>query len=629
MINFYIILDFDSTFIQAEALDKLAEIALKNNSDKKKILEKIKKITREGMEGKISFNQSLKRRLELFQASKKDLESLVKILKKKITPSIARNKEFFCNCSKNIYIISGGFKEYIWQLFKPYNIPKENILANQFIFNSQGEIIGFDEKNLLAQKNGKVKQIKALNLKGKVYVIGDGYTDYQIKKAGLANKFFVFCENIKREKVIGKADYVLPNFDEFLYLFNLPRAFSYPKNRIKVLLLENINVRGRELFEKEGYQVEEIPKALSERELLDKISDVSVLGIRSNTKATSKVLDRAKHLLAIGAFCIGTNQIDLKTCTRKGVAVFNAPYSNTRSVVELVIGEIIILYRKIFDKAIKLNDGFWEKSSLGCHEIRGKKLGIVGYGNIGSQLSVLAESLGLEVYFYDITDKLTLGNAIKCDSLPQLLRKVDIVSVHIDGRKENKNFIDEREFRLMKDGVIFLNLSRGFVVNTEVLTNNIKSGKIAGAAIDVFPKEPKTNQERFYCQLQHLPNVILTPHIAGSTEESQKNIGDFVADKIIRFINTGETVLSVNLPNLLLPEQKDLHRFIHIHRNVPNVLAKINMILGQNKVNIEGQYLKTNEEIGYVITDVNKEYKKKVIDELRKIPETIKLRVLY
>ncbi|GAB4218645.1 MAG: hypothetical protein Fur009_0430 [Candidatus Microgenomates bacterium] len=556
MDNIYFIIDFDSTFIKSEALEELAKIALKNTSEEK-IIKKIQEITRLGMEGKIPFNQSLKERIKLFKATKTDLEKLIKILKKSISPSILRNKNFFKKNKDKIYIISGGFKEYILPIVKSFGISEDHILANKFIFNKD-QIVGFDEKNLLSQENGKVKQIKALNLKGKIYIIGDGYTDYQIKKQGLAEKFFLFCENVKRNSLLNLADYILPNFDEFLYLLNLPRAFSYPKNRIKVLLLENINNEAVKLFEKEGYQIDYYSSSLEKEKLIEKIKDISILGIRSKTYVDENILLQAKKLLTIGAFCIGINQINLKEANKQGIAVFNDPYSNSRSVAELVIGEIIVLFRKIFYKSQKLHQGIWDKSANDCYEIKGKKLGIIGYGNIGTQVSVLAESLGMEVYFYDIVEKLPLGNAKKCQTLKELLKIADVVTVHIDGRKNNYNLIGEKEFSLMKDGVIFLNLSRGFVVNINALVKYIKNGKIKGAAIDVFPNEPLKSQDKFKIELQNLPNVILTPHIGGSTEEAQRKIGLFVAKKIIEYINTGNSMLSVNFPNLNLPPQKKL-----------------------------------------------------------------------
>jgi len=625
----YFIIDFDSTFVRVEALDKLAEIALADNPKKDVILAKIKKLTEKGMRGEIPFDQSLVKRLKLFSANRKHLVLLVKTLKKNITPSILRNKAFFKKYKKEIFVISGGFRDYITPLFKPFGIENGHILANDFKFSRKGEITGFDEKNLLSQKGGKTRAIKKLGLTGKIYVIGDGYTDYEIKKAGLADKFYVFHENVKRDNIAGKADYLLPNFDEFLYHLDLPRAYSYPKHRIKVLLLENISPTAIEIFTKEGYEVREVAKSLALEELSKEIADVSILGIRSRTQVTENVLKNARRLLTIGAFCIGTDQIDLAAAASRGICVFNAPYGNTRSVVELVIAQIINLYRKIFEKSEELHRGIWDKDSAGCHEIRGKKLGIVGYGNIGTQLGVLAEMLGMQVYFYDILDKLAIGNAKKCSSLSELLRHADVVTLHVDGRSENRNLFGENEFKLMKDDAIFINTSRGFVVDIKALAKFLESGKIAGAAVDVFPDEPKQKNEKFTSILQNLPNVILTPHIGGNTIEAQNNIAMFVADKIIKFINTGNTTLSVNFPNIQLPQLKDAHRLIHIYQDVHGVLAKINNILAKNKINIEGQYLKTNEKIGYVITDVNKFYNKKVIEELRNIPETIKFRVLY
>jgi D-3-phosphoglycerate dehydrogenase len=354
-----------------------------------------------------------------------------------------------------------------------------------------------------------------------------------------------------------------------------------------------------------------------------------VLGIRSKTMVTARVLENANRLMAIGAFCIGTNQIDLKEATQRGIAVFNAPYSNTRSVVELVIGQIIILIRKIADKSAAMHLGKWDKSATGSFEIRGKKLGILGYGNIGSQLSVLAESMGMKVIYYDREEKLALGNATKCKSLQELLETADVVSLHVDGRKENNNLISRREFGWMKKGVIFLNLSRGHVVDIAALKENILSGKVAGCAIDVFPHEPKSNNEEFVSELRGLPNTLLTPHIGGSTLEAQENIAQFVSGKFLDYINSGSTSTSVNFPNITLPTLENAHRLIHIHSNVPGILAKINQILASNGINIVGQYLKTNELIGYVITDINKEYSKDMIKELRAIENTIKFRVLY
>lgn len=429
--------------------------------------------------------------------------------------------------------------------------------------------------------------------------------------------------------IVGNDNHVASGLDEFLYLNELNKVISYPKNRINILLLENVHPVAVESLREEGFNVETEKGALSEKELSERIKDVSVLGIRSKTQVTKKVLQNANRLMTIGAFCIGTNQIDLQFATEKGIAVFNAPFSNTRSVVELAVAEMIMLIRNIPDKSTKMHQGIWDKSAQGSYEIRGKKLGIVGYGNIGTQLSVLAEALGMNVLYYDREEKLGLGNATKCRSLSELLEQADVISLHVDGRQSNTNMIGSREFRAMKNGVIFINLSRGHVVDIQALRENILSGKVAGCAIDVFPLEPATNAEEFVSELRGLPNTLLTPHIGGSTSEAQENIGYFVPGKITDYINTGSTSNSVNFPNLTLPTLKDAHRLIHIHENVPGILAKINRLLADLGINIVGQYLKTNETIGYVITDIDKAYNKEVIKELKKIEHTIKFRILY
>ncbi|MFN8769998.1 MAG: phosphoglycerate dehydrogenase [Neisseriaceae bacterium] len=406
-------------------------------------------------------------------------------------------------------------------------------------------------------------------------------------------------------------------------------SVSYPKNRIKMLLLENIHPIAVKMLNEEGYSVEVLKGSMSEDELCERIKGVSVLGIRSKTDVTKKILDSADKLMTIGAFCIGTNQIDIGAATKNGVCVFNAPYSNTRSVVELVIGEIIMLLRKIIIKNNKLHGGIWDKSADNSFEIRGKKLGIVGYGNIGSQLSVLAENLGMQVYYYDLVERLSLGNAIKCNSLEKLLKISDIVTIHVDGREGNSNLIGEYELSLMKNNSVFINLSRGHIVDFNALLKYIKQGKFLGVGIDVFTAEPKNNDEEFINELCGFDNVILTPHIGGSTQEAQYNIGIFVAQRIINYINTGDTVQSVNFPNVQLPVLKNAHRLIHLHANVPGVLAQINQIFGQRHINVLWQSLRTNESVGYIITDIDKIFDFELISELKKVTNTIKCRILY
>ncbi|HEU5148083.1 MAG TPA: phosphoglycerate dehydrogenase [Chryseosolibacter sp.] len=628
-LNKYYVIDFDSTFTKVEAFDVLAEISLKDHPEMEERKHQIHQITNQGMDGTISFRQSLEQRLNLLAPWRHHLEPLIQRLRGSVSESFKRNKEFFQTHADNIYIISNGFKEFIEPIVTEYGIKAENILANEFRFDEQGKVIGFDLDNPLSANGGKVEQLKKLNLPGDVYVIGDGYTDYEIKYAGLANKFYAFTENVERENVKSKADHVTPSLDEFLYLNKLNTAISYPKNRINVLLLENVHPIAVELLKTEGFNVETYHAALSEEELCEKIKNVSVLGIRSKTHVTAKVLANANRLMAIGAFCIGTNQIDLREATKKGVAVFNAPFSNTRSVVELAVAEMIMLMRNIVDKSVKMHEGKWDKSAKGSFEVRGKKLGLIGYGNIGTQLSVLAESMGMKVLYYDTEERLSLGNAVKCKTMNEVLQEADVISLHVDGRPSNKNLIGAREFDLMKQGVIFINLSRGHVVDISALKANILSGKVAGTAVDVFPQEPASNNEEFVSELRGMRNTILTPHIGGSTLEAQENIGNFVPGKIMDYINTGSTSNSVNFPNLTLPILENAHRLIHIHNNVPGILAKINQVLADHGINIVGQYLKTNESIGYVITDINKEYDKDVITKLRAIEHTIKFRILY
>ncbi|WP_397447438.1 phosphoglycerate dehydrogenase [Polaribacter sp. R77954] len=622
------IFDFDSTLTRVEALDVLAEITLENNPKKDEIIQEIIDITNLGIDGEISFTESLERRIQLLEANESDLEGLVAALKKQVSKSIESNKEFFEEFADDIYVISCGFKEFIDPIVAAYNIPSERVYANTFEFDENGKIVSFDSNNPLSQHNGKIKCLRDMNLEGEIQVIGDGYSDYVTREAGVADKFFAYTENVSRDKTTENADHIAPNLDEFLYVNKLPRNISYPKNRIKILLLENVHPDAFTKLSSDGFSVETVSKSLSEDELIAKIKDVHVLGIRSKTNVTQKVVDAAEKLMVVSAFCIGTKQIDLEACKEKGIVVFNAPYSNTRSVVELAIGEIIMLMRSVFQRSTEIHNGQWQKTAAGSREVRGKKLGIVGYGNIGKQLSVLAEALGMHVYYYDVEDKLALGNATKVSTLKELLEISDAVSLHVDDNAANKNFFGAEEISQMKDGAVLVNLARGFVVDIPALVAALKSEKLSGAAIDVYPSEPRKNGE-FETELRGLPNVILTPHVGGSTEEAQRDIADFVPSKIMAYINSGNTVDAVNFPNIRLPRQTNAHRFLHIHKNVPGVMAKINKILAKYDLNINGQFLSTDPKVGYVITDLDKEYNKEVIDELRAVEGTIKFRVLY
>lgn len=625
----YFIIDFDSTFTQVEGLDELANIALANQPNQAEVVAKIRSLTEQGMNGELSFTEALKSRITLLRANSTHINELIAFLSGKISYSFERNKEFLTQFADNIFIVSGGFKEFIVPIVTQLGLKAENVYANTFTFDSDGNITGVDELNPLSKEGGKAIAVKALNLEGHVSVIGDGYTDYQLRETGLANRFYAFTENVSRKKVIDKADFVINSLDEFLFYNQLPRGLSYPKSLIKVLLLENVHQDAVRAFEEQGFSVEFHKGAMDEDELIEKIKGVSIVGIRSKTNITKKVLEQADRLIAIGAFCIGTNQIDLATCTEKGIAVFNAPYSNTRSVVELAIGEIIMLIRGIFPKSVSMHASEWDKSAEGSYEIRGKKLGLIGYGHIGTQLSVIGEALGMEVYYYDSVDKMPLGNARKCRSMQEVFEVADVVSLHIDGRPENDNLIGVEEFAQMKNGVIFLNLARGKVVQIPALVEAIKSGKIAGAGVDVFPEEPKTNSEPFVSELVGLPNVILTPHIGGSTEEAQEGIGNYVPERLLEYINNGSTTGNVNLPEVQLPLLQKGHRLLHIHENVPGIMAKLNTIFAKHHINVTGQYLKTNEKVGYVIVDIEEAYSKEFVQEIKGIEATIKFRMLF
>jgi D-3-phosphoglycerate dehydrogenase len=612
------IFDFDSTLTKVEALDILAEITLANNPRKDAVIQEIIDITNLGIDGEISFTTSLEKRIQLLKANKADLNPLIEALKKQVSKSIESNKAFFEAYANDIYVISCGFKEFIDPIVAEYNIPTERVFANTFEFAADGEIIGFDATNPLSQHNGKIECLKGMNLSGEVQVIGDGYSDYVTREAGVADTFFAYTENVTRVKTTENADYIAPNLDEFLYVNKLPRNISYPKNRIKILLLENVHPDAFEKLSKDGFSVETVARSLSEDELIEKIKDVHVLGIRSKTKVTKKVIAAAEKLMTVGAFCIGTKQIDLEACKENGIVVFNAPYSNTRSVVELAIGEIIMLMRSVFQRSTELHNGQWNKTAQGSKEVRGKKLGIVGYGNIGKQLSILAEALGMHVFYYDIEDKLALGNATKVSDLSELLAISDVVTLHIDDNPANKNFFGKKEISQMKEGAVLVNLSRGFVVDILALKEALESGKVSGAAVDVYPEEPAKNGE-FITQLKGLNNVILTPHVGGSTEEAQKDIADFVPNKMMAYINSGNTVDAVNFPNIRLPRQTKAHRFLHIHKNVPGIMAEINKVLAKFDMNITGQYLSTDDKVGYVISDLDKEYNQDVLNELRAV----------
>lgn len=405
---------------------------------------------------------------------------------------------------------------------------------------------------------------------------------------------------------------------------------SLEKDKIKFVLLEGVHQSAVDSLLHAGYRnVDYVSTALTGDELKERIKDAHFVGIRSRTQLTDDVFEAASKLIAVGCFCIGTNQVDLKAAQEHGVVVFNAPFSNTRSVAELVIAQAILLLRDIPSKNAGCHRGEWKKSAQGSYEIRGKTLGLIGYGSIGSQISVLAEGLGMNIIFYDVVTKLTMGNAIQCKSLNELLAKADIVSLHVPETPDTKDMIGERELASMKQGAILINASRGTVIDIDALSASLASGHLAGAAIDVFPKEPKNNKETFESPLKQFDNVILTPHIGGSTMEAQENIGYEVAEKLIKYSDNGTTLSSVNFPEVALPTHRNVHRLLHVHKNIPGVLTAINQILSENNINIAGQYLQTNDKVGYVVIDIDCQYSEAALKHLKEVQGTIRCRVLY
>ena len=629
MISPVFIFDFDSTLVRIETLEALADLALKDAPDAAERKARIAALTDDAMNGRIGFGEALKQRLDLLALRREHVEALTDRILDEATVSIRRNVDFFQRNAERIYILSGGFREVIAPLAERLGVAADHVLANDLIYDDEGRVTGADTTNPLSRENGKPEVIRALNLDGPVVMVGDGWTDAEVKIQGAADRFYAFTEIVSRAKVIEAADAVAASLDEVLYAEGVAGRWSYPRNRIRMLLLENVHPAAVERLEEAGYSVETMKGALDEDDLIEAIKGVHVLGIRSKTNVSRKVLDAADRLMAVAAFCIGTNQVDLDAAADKGVAVFNAPYSNTRSVVELAIGMMIVLMRDVADKSREMHKGVWNKSATGSREVRGKTLGIVGYGAIGSQLSVLAENLGMRVLFYDLSERLALGNARRMRSLDALLAEADVVTLHVDGRKENTTIIGTDQFAKMKPGALFLNLSRGHVVDVDAMAAALKSGRLGGAAVDVFPEEPRTNADPFDSPLVGLDKTILTPHIGGSTEEAQEAIAEFAAERLLGYLNRGDTTFCVNLPNVQLAEVTRAHRLLHIHRNQPGVLAELNRALSDAGLNILGQHLKTDERTGYVITDVDRDYDREALTALKQLPGTIRFRRLH
>ncbi|MBU1383798.1 MAG: phosphoglycerate dehydrogenase [Alphaproteobacteria bacterium] len=623
------IFDFDSTLVRIETLEVLADIALAGSPEAASVRAEIGRLTDQAMAGEIGFGEALTRRLALLPLTREHVAALAARILDEGTPSVRKNLAFFRDKPGRIVIVSGGFREIIAPVAERLGVAPDRVLCNDLLYDAEGRVTGVDEANPLSRAGGKAEAIAALNLPHPVVMVGDGWTDAEVKQAGAADRFYAFTEIVRRDPVVAVADAEVRSLDELLHLEGLTGRWSYPRSRMRMLLLENVHPAAVERLQDAGYQVETVKGALGEDALIERIKGVHVLGVRSKTQVSARVLDAADRLMAVAAFCIGTNQIDLDAAAARGVAVFNAPYSNTRSVVELAVGLTIALLRDVTDKSAAMHRGEWNKSATGSRELRGKTLGIVGYGAIGSQLSVLAEALGMRVIFHDLTERLALGNARRMPSLDALLAESDVVSLHVDGRTDNTALVGAAQLSRMKAGALLLNLSRGHVVDIGALAQTLGAGRIGGAALDVFPDEPATNADPFDSPLRGLPNVILTPHIGGSTEEAQEAIAEFAAERLLGYLNRGDTTFCVNLPNVQLAEVSGAHRILHIHRNQPGVLAELNRALASAGLNILGQHLKTDEQTGYVITDVDRDYDPASLTALKSVAGTLRFRMLH
>ena len=639
-----IIFDFDSTIINAEGIELVIQNALqkiekKERNDK---LEQLREITNTVTNGEMPLSEAFHKRFALAEITLADVQSAAKEILETINPTVKETISALQSRGKSIFVFSTSFEQIVKPVAKELGISEENTFANRI--RAQGnQVLGVNEKRPLFMSMGKVYIAEWLKnegrLEGDTAVVGDGFSDLAIRKNNIAQTFVYFSGSNSRPNIQKQADFVVDRFDQLLPLFCSTEelsnesaealAIASPLEKEKtpqIILLENIHKSAENRFVQSACNTEHHKVSWSEKELCAQAENANILGIRSKTKLTARVISCLPNLWAIGAFCIGTNQIDLTAATNAGLPVFNAPYSNTRSVAELVAGEVIMLMRRVIEKSSAAHLGKWLKGASGCTEIRGKIAGIIGYGHIGSQVSILLENLGMSVIFHDIVDKLPLGNVRRAKDLHDVLARSDVVTLHVPDTPETRGMIGRKEIAMMKDGAFLINASRGRVVDLEALREALVKKHIAGAAVDVFPQEPAEPEAPFYSPLQNMPNVILTPHIGGSTQEAQENIARYVSAKLLRFINTGATIGAVNLPEIDLPRVPGTHRILHFHKNVPGVLAKINSVFARRDINVEGQILQTRGPVGYLVVDVDSQLSAHVFDIMKHIAETIKVR---
>ncbi|MBN1349697.1 phosphoglycerate dehydrogenase [candidate division KSB1 bacterium] len=639
-----VIFDFDSTMLTREVIDILIETALDKFSAEERQFrqDSLRSLNRRAEAGEISRGHKMNQQLLIAKTTRDDIKKATARLLQFLNASVKTTIRALMDQQKQIFVFSRGFDELILPVTDSLSLTRRNIFMNQLFYDDTGNVAGVDESNPLFLLNGKVYLAEHLQSEGRLIgttaVVGNSVADISIRKSNIADYFIYYSANLQQEAVRREADYFTDSFQQILTLIctqpelaqkkpgkNKSRA-SAQSQAYRIALLENIHESAYRKLEESQFHVTNFRDSAEGKTLYTRAAASQIIGIRSKTRITATDLGHLRDLTAIGCFCIGTDQVDLAAAAEKGIPVFNAPYANTRSVAELVVGEAVMLMRHAFEKSMAMHQAKWVKGAEGCQEVRGKIIGIIGYGHIGSQVSILCENLGMRVIFYDIIDKLPLGNAKPVESLDELLRLADIVTLHVPDTPETQNMIAAAQFEQMKMGSILINTSRGQVVDLDALAHALRTGKCAGAAIDVFPREPGSGNAPFQSVLQNLPNVILTPHIGGSTEEAQAAIAQDVSNKIEKFLKTGTTLGAVNFPEAELAMTADSDRILHIHKNVPGVVAKINDTLSKHNIHIIAQILKTRGNIGYLIVDIRNDTYSQAAELLSHITETIKVR---
>jgi D-3-phosphoglycerate dehydrogenase len=635
-----ILFDFDCCFLQQEAIEFLIELGLRkfDVAEQQFRLESLRSLAARTEAHEVSRGQKMNQQMQISKIDPTDIKRASSLMETQLLPEVQLVINYLKENNRQIIVFSRGFEELVFPITDLLGIPRRNVFTNRVVFDAASAVPEIDESNPLFLQSGKVYLAEFLKnagrLLGPTAVIGDSRADLSIRKSAIAD-YFIYFQNLRTdETTLSEADFVIQQLDQILPLVTSP-FFTHQKKssapceketkKYHTVLVENIHPIATSKLKEADFGIQSYKHAPDAGELELLTSKCNILGIRSKTQVRAETLAKMQNLFVIGCFCIGTDQVDLAAAARLGIPVFNAPYANTRSVAELVAGMAIMLMRDVLDKSNAAHRGQWLKKTTHARELRGKTLGIIGYGHIGSQVSILFEDLGLKVIYYDIQDKLPLGNAQRMPSLEMLLANADIVTLHVPDTPETRDLMNEMTLNQMKSGSILINSSRGKVVDLNALKSTLTSGRIIGAAIDVFPEEPASNQESFVCELQNLPNVILTPHIGGSTLEAQERIADEVSSKLINFLKTGATVGAVNFPEVDLPPTVDSYRILHIHRNQPQVLAKIHNIFSQYQVYVTAELLKTRDSIGYLIVDIHRDNSAPVPELLSRITETIRV----